>query len=103
MGDVLLENVAYFGSASDDHGIAYSRESFHQLSRLNLGDRKRIKEALATMRTNDQLDEPLTATRRVRRFADGLRFIFERSGSALTVLAISGGLTAAPKGKDAQL
>lgn len=98
-----MENVAYFESASDDHGIAYSREAFHQLSRLRLDDRRRIKDALATMRTNDQLDEPLTASRRVRRFTDGLRFVFERSGSALTVLAISGGLSATPNGKDAQL
>lgn len=101
MGEMPVENIAYFGAASSDHGIAYSREAFHQLSRLNLPNRNRIKEALVAMRTNDQLDEALTETRRVRRLTDDLRFVFERNGSALTVLTISGGTPDAPKGRDA--
>ncbi len=89
------ENVTYFGAAANDHGIAYSREAFRHMSRLNMIDRKKITEALVAMRTDDRLDEPLTDTRLVRRFPEGLRFVFRRSGSALTVLAISGGTVAA--------
>ena len=89
------ENVTYFGATANDHGIAYSQEAFRHMSRLSMIDRKKITEALVTMRTDDRLDEPLTDTRLVRRFPEGLRFVFERSGSALTVLAISGGTVAA--------
>ncbi len=96
-----MENVAYFGAASGDHGISYSREAFRQLSRLNRPDRVRIKDALYAMRTDDQLDEALTETRRVRRLSEDLRFIFERNGSALTVLAISSGTAALPREKEA--
>jgi len=89
------KNVTYFGATANDHGIAYSREAFRHMSRLSKRDRKNITEALVVMRTDDHLDEPLTDTRLVRRFPEGLRFVFERSGSALTVLAISGGTVAA--------
>lgn len=94
------ENITYFGATADDHGIAYSREAFRHMSRLCTADRKKIANALVAMRTDDELDEQLTETRLVRRFPHGLRFVFERSGSALTVLAIAGGATAARDNKD---
>lgn len=84
------ENVAYFNSVRGEHGIAYSREAFRQMSRLGAADRTRLRDALAAMRTDDRQDEELTETWRVRRFPDGFRFVFERSGSALTVLTIAG-------------
>ena len=94
------ENVTYFGAAANDHGIAYSREAFRHMSRLCMADRKKITSALIAMRTDDQLDEQLTETRLVRRFPQGLRFVFERSGSALTVLAITGSTNPARDIKD---
>ena len=97
-----MENIAYFGTADSDHGISYTREAFHHLSRLNRHDRNCVKEALMAMRTDDRLDEALTETRRIRRLKDDLRFVFERSGSALAVLSISGGVASAPKGGDAR-
>ncbi len=84
-----MENVAYFGGADSAHGIAYSRDAFRQMSRLSAHDRDNIKSALMTMRADDSNDEVLTGSRRSRRLSDGLRFVFERNGSALTVLAIT--------------
>ena len=48
-----------------------------------------IKQALSHMRTDDTHDELLTEALRVRRLASGARFVFERAGSALTVLSIA--------------
>ncbi|HBM88331.1 MAG: hypothetical protein P1U69_00605 [Parvibaculaceae bacterium] len=84
-----MENVAYFGGAENAHGIAYSRSAFHQMSRLTKHHRSQLKDALMSMRSDDSNDEVLTGSRRTRRLDDGLRFVFERNGSALTVLAIT--------------
>lgn len=84
-----MENVAYFGGAENAHGIAYSRSAFHQMSRLTKHHRLQLKDALMSMRSDDSNDEVLTGSRRTRRLDDGLRFVFERNGSALTVLAIT--------------
>ncbi len=89
------ENITYFDAAPNDHGIAYTRGAFRHMSGLNINDRRKIVEALAAMRANDAFDEPLTQSRLVRHLPNGLRFVFERHGSALTVLAITGGTTAA--------
>ncbi len=84
-----MENVAYFGGSENAHGIAYSRNAFHQMSRLTKHHRSQLKDALMSMRGDDSNDEVLTGSRRTRRLEDGLRFVFERNGSALTVLAIT--------------
>tara|TARA_R100000656_G_scaffold86252_1_gene62717 strand:+ start:238 stop:513 length:276 start_codon:yes stop_codon:yes gene_type:complete len=84
-----MANVAYFSAASSEHGIAYSRDAFRQMSRLRATTRREIKQALSHMRTDDTHDELLTEALRVRRLASGARFVFERAGSALTVLSIT--------------
>ncbi len=84
-----MENVAYFGGADSAHGIAYSRSAFRQMSRLPKRHRAQLKTALMSMRGDDSNDQVLTGSRRSRRLDDGLRFVFERNGSALTVLAIT--------------
>jgi len=84
-----MENVAYFGGAESAHGIAYSRDAFRQMSRLSPHDRDNVKSALMAMQADDSNDEVLTGSRRSRRLGEGLRFVFERNGSALTVLAIT--------------
>lgn len=85
----MMENVAYFDGVENAHGIAYSRNAFHQMSRLTKHHRWQLKHALMSMRSDDSNDELLTGSRRTRRLDDGLRFVFERHGSALTVLAIT--------------
>jgi len=84
-----MENVAYFGGADSAHGIAYSRDAFRQMSRLSAHDRDNVKSALMAMRADDTNDEVLTGSRRSRRLGEGLRFVFERNGSGLPVLAIT--------------
>lgn len=84
-----MANIAYFSAASSEHGIAYSRDAFRQMSRLGAATRQEIKQALSHMRTDDAHDEMLTDVLRVRRLASGARFVFERAGSALTVLTIA--------------
>lgn len=98
-----MQNVAYFGGADNAHGIAYSRDAFRQMSRLSAHDRDHVKSALMEMRADDSNDQVLTGSRRTRRLDEGLRFVFERNGSALTVLAItSAGAHSShlPKSKD---
>ncbi|MEQ9517839.1 MAG: hypothetical protein RLN89_00220 [Parvibaculum sp.] len=84
-----MATIAYFSAASSEHGIAYSRDAFRQMSRLASATRQEIKQALSHMRTDDSMDEMLTEELRVRRLASGARFVFERAGSALTVLTIA--------------
>lgn len=97
-----MANVAYFGASAGDFGISYSRDAFRTLSQLGGRDRNLFRAELDAMRMADGQDELLAASRFVRRLANGLRVIFEREGSALTILAISQGTTTSPSKGHAQ-